>query len=242
MTAPLILRGPAPAGSWSPGRTVDATARLPSLLQDLYRDDPLLGPALARGLATETLARDSGAAMTGGGMRPGGVAGREAARAMGEALAGFLKAPDGPQVAAAALDGFDTHANQAGQLATRLGGLDSLIDGLHAGLGPTWNDTIVLAVTEFGRTARINGTGGTDHGAASTALVLGGALKPGGIIGDWPSLKRQALFEDRDLYPALDLRALEKGLLADHLGLDRRALDTLVFPDSATVRPVGGLV
>jgi uncharacterized protein (DUF1501 family) len=241
-TAPLILRGPAPAGSWSPGRTVDAAARLPSLLQDLYKDDPLLGPALARGLATETLARDTGAAMAGGGMRPRAVAGREAARSMGEALAGFLQAPDGPQVAAVSLDGFDTHANQAGQLANRLGGLDGLVEGLHAGLGPAWNDTVVLAVTEFGRTARINGTGGTDHGTASVALVLGGALKPGGIIGDWPTLKRQALFEDRDLYPALDLRALEKGLLADHLGLDRRSLDTLVFPDSGGVRPVSGLV
>jgi uncharacterized protein (DUF1501 family) len=241
-TAPLILRGPAPAGSWSPGRTVDAAARLPTLLQDLYRDDALLGPALARGLATETLARDSGAGMSGGGMRPRGAAGREAAKAMGEALAGFLKAPNGPQVAAVSLDGFDTHANQAGLLAARLAGLDALVEGLHGGLGPAWRDTIVLVVTEFGRTARVNGTGGTDHGTASTALVMGGALKTGGIIGDWPTLKRQALFEDRDVYPTLDLRALQKGLLAEHLGADRRALDTAVFPESAGVKPLLGLV
>lgn len=242
-TAPLILRGPASAGSWSPGRTLDAEARLPTLLQDLYRDDPLLGPALARGLQTETLARDTGAAMAGGqAMRGQATPGREAARGMGEALAGFLKAPGGPQVAAVSLDGFDTHANQATLLSVRLAGLDALVEGLQTGLGPTWNDTVVLAVTEFGRTARLNGTAGTDHGTASTALVLGGALKRGGIIGDWPTLKRQALYEDRDLYPALDLRALEKGLLAEHLGLDRRALDTLVFPDSAGVKPLVGLV
>ena len=231
-TAPLILRGPAAAGSWSPGRTIDAEARLPTLLQDLYKDDALLGPALARGLQTEAMARDSGQA----------ALGREAARTMGEALAGFLKAPGGPQLAAVSLDGFDTHANQAGLLGVRLTSLDALVEGLHAGLGPTWNDTVVLAVTEFGRTARVNGTGGTDHGTASTALLLGGALKPGGIVGDWPTLKRQALFEDRDLYPALDLRALEKGLLAEHLGLDRRTLDTLVFPESAGVRPLTNLV
>ncbi|TAJ70520.1 MAG: DUF1501 domain-containing protein [Phenylobacterium sp.] len=244
-TAPLILRGPAPAASWSPGRSVDATARLPSLLQDLYKDDPLLGPALARGLVTETMARESGAAgdaMTGGGMRRGAAQGAEAARALGEALAGFLKAPGGPQLAAVSLDGFDTHANQAGVLTARLTALDALVDGLHTGLGPAWNDTVVLAVTEFGRTARVNGTGGTDHGTASTALLLGGALKPGGIVGDWPTLRRQALFEDRDVYPALDLRALEKGLLAEYLGMDRRALDTTVFPDSAGVRPLTGLV
>jgi len=241
-TAPLILRGPAPAASWSPGRSVDTAARLPTLLQDLYRDDPLLGPALARGLSTETMARDSGATMTGAGPRPGAAQGAEAAKALGEALAGFLKAPGGPQLAAVSLDGFDTHAGQANLLTARLTALDALVDGLHAGLGPTWKDTVVLAVTEFGRTAHVNGTGGTDHGTASTALLLGGALKPGGIVGDWPTLKRQALFEDRDVYPALDLRALEKGLLAEHMGLDRRALDTAVFPDSAGVRPVLGLV
>jgi uncharacterized protein (DUF1501 family) len=244
-TAPLILRGPAPAASWSPGRGVEATARLPTLLQDLYKDDPLLGPALARGLTTEAMARDSGAAdatMSGGGMRAGAAQGSEAARALGEALAGFLRAPGGPQLAAVSLDGFDTHANQAGLLTVRLTALDALVDGLHTGLGPAWKDTVVLAVTEFGRTARTNGTGGTDHGTASTALLLGGALKPGGIVGDWPTLKRQALFEDRDVYPALDLRALEKGLLAEHMGLDRRALDTAVFPDSAGVRPLTGLV
>jgi uncharacterized protein (DUF1501 family) len=244
-TAPLILRGPAPAASWSPGRSIEATARLPALLQDLYKDDPLLGPALARGLTTEAMARDSGAAgatMAGGGMRAGAAQGAEAARALGAALAGFLNAPGGPQLAAVSLDGFDTHANQAGLLTVRLAALDALVDGLHTGLGPAWKDTVVLAVTEFGRTARINGTGGTDHGTASTALLLGGALKPGGIVGDWPTLRRQALFEDRDVYPALDLRALEKGLLAEHMGLDRRALDTAVFPDSAGVRPLIGLV
>lgn len=239
-TAPLLLRGSAPVGSWSPGRATDASARLPTLLQDLYKADPLLGPALARGLATETLARDSGAAPTG--MAPSPVQGREAARALGASLASLMTAPGGPQLAALSLDGFDTHANQAGLLPVRLGALDRLVDGLHTGLGQAWRDTVVLVVTEFGRTARVNGTGGTDHGTGSTALVLGGALKSGGIIGDWPTLKRQALFEDRDVYPALDMRALAKGLLAEHLGVDRRALDTQVFPDSAGVRPVIGLV
>jgi uncharacterized protein (DUF1501 family) len=245
-TAPLILRGPAPAGSWSPGRTLDAAARLPTLLQDLYRDDPLLGPALARGLATETLARESGAdqgTTMAAGTKPAGPGqGREAARGLGAALADFLKAPGGPQIAAVSLDGFDTHAAQAGLLTQRLAGLDALVDGLHTGLGPAWKDTVVLAVTEFGRTARANGTGGTDHGTGSTALLMGGALKPGGIVGDWPTLKRTALFEDRDVYPALDMRSLSKGLLADHLGVDRRMLDTTVFPDSAGAKPLLGVV
>ncbi len=242
-TAPLILRGPSPAASWSPGRGVDTTARLPALLQDLYRDDPLLGPALARGLQTEDMARATGAARGTGIMRPGGAAqGRGVAREMGEALAGFLKAPDGPQLAAVSVDGFDTHANQTGVLAGRLSALDALIEGLHSGLGTEWANTVVLAVTEFGRTARVNGTGGTDHGTASTALLLGGALKPGGIIGDWPTLRQTALFENRDVTPTLDLRALSKGLLAEHMGVDRRTLDTLIFPDSARIGAVSSLV
>ncbi|MEO8114464.1 MAG: DUF1501 domain-containing protein [Phenylobacterium sp.] len=164
---------------------------------------------------------------------------------LGQTLAGFMREPGGPQIAALSLDGFDTHAGQGaaqGQLATRLAYLDAVLDGVHTGLGPDWKDTVVIVATEFGRTARANGTGGTDHGTASTALLLGGALKPGGIVGDWPSLRRQALFENRDVAPTLDMRGLFKGVLAEHMGVDRAALDATVFPDSIAARPVMGLV
>ena len=124
----------------------------------------------------------------------------------------------------------------------RVAYLDAVLDGLHTGLGPEWKNTVVVAATEFGRTARANGTGGTDHGTASTALLLGGALKPGGIVGDWPTLKQQALYENRDVAPTLDMRGLFKGILAEHMGVDRAALDAAVFPNSAAARPVAGLV
>jgi len=252
-TAPLILRGKVQTASWSPGRTVDAEARLPTLLQDLYRNDPLLGPALARGLATEVMAQAATAdmaaqpaAMTGPAPTAGGAQalrqGRDAARALGVSLAGFMREPNGPQVAAISLDGFDSHANQAGLLNQRLAYMDGALDGLHAGLGPEWKNTVVLVATEFGRTARVNGTAGTDHGTASTALVLGGALKKGGIVGDWPTLKQNALFENRDLAPTLDMRGLFKGVLAEHMGVDRAVLESKVFPDSAAAKPVLGLV
>jgi uncharacterized protein (DUF1501 family) len=252
-TAPLILRGKAPAASWSPGRTVDAEARLPMLLQDLYRNDPLLGPALARGLATEVMAQAAAADMAtqSASMTPQAPTantpqpirqGREAARSLGVSLAGFMREPAGPQVAAISLDGFDSHANQAGLLNTRLAYMDAVLDGIHTGLGPEWKNTVVVVATEFGRTARINGTAGTDHGTASTALLLGGALKKGGIIGDWPTLKSNALFENRDVTPTLDMRGLFKGVLAEHMGLDRGVLDRDVFPDSAAAKPVAGLV
>lgn len=258
-TAPLILRGPVQAASWSPGPTVEGSPRLPGLLADLYAGDPVLAPALASGLATEAMAAtaqgDSSGGMSGmtppvAGQTTGGVAGfvrqgQAVARTLGKTVAGFMVQPNGPQVVAISVDGWDTHANQGaaeGQLATRLLYLDALLSGLNEGLGEAWKNTVVVVATEFGRTARINGTSGTDHGTASTALVLGGALKGGGIIGDWPTLRGEALFENRDTRPTLDMRGLFKGVLADHLGVDRGALDTVVFPGSAAVRPVTGLV
>jgi uncharacterized protein (DUF1501 family) len=254
--APLILRGKVQAASWSPGKGFDETARLPTILQDLYKLDPLLGPAFARGLETEVMAQ---AAMTAMPVEPAAMSpptsraptaaspanqrqGREAARKLGSTLAGFMSQAEGPQIAAVSLDGWDTHAGQLGQVAVRLAYLDAVLDGLNTGLGTGWNDTMVLVVTEFGRTARINGTGGSDHGTGSSALVLGGGLKRGGIIGDWPGLTDAALYENRDVRPSLDLRSLFKGALADHMGMDPRVLDTTVFPDSGAARPLTGLV
>jgi len=264
-TAPLILRGKIQAASWSPGKGVDETARLPTLLQDLYRNDPMLGPAFARGLETETMAQQAmtamaatpamnvAAASTPSMAPPASTSatmandrqyrqGSEAARKLGSTLGGFMIQAGGPQIAAISLDGFDTHAGQLGQIATRLSYMDAVLDGLHTGLGAEWKNTVVIAVTEFGRTARVNGTGGTDHGTASTGLILGGALKPGGIVGDWPGLAQSALFENRDTAPTLDMRGLFKGVLADHIGVDRAALESKVFPDSAAAKPVTGLV
>jgi uncharacterized protein (DUF1501 family) len=187
-----------------------------------------------------------GADMAGGAALQGTLRqGLPVARKLGATLAGFMIQPGGPQIAAVSIDGFDTHANQGsnqGQLATRLAYLDAALDGLADGLEPAWKDTVVVVVTEFGRTSRINGTGGTDHGTASTALLLGGALKPGGIVGDWPTLAQGKLFEDRDTAPTLDMRAVFKGLLVAQYGIDRRALDTAVFPGSGAVAPTTGIV
>ena len=259
-TAPLVMRGPAAVSSWSPGGAVHSEARLPTLLQDLYRDDPVLGPAFARGLATEAMAQtamtglaaqapaEPATMMSAAGPAPTGPVaqyqrqGQDAARKLGSTLAGFMREPNGPQIAAISLDGFDTHANQQNQIAARLSYLDAVLDGIHTGLGPDWMDTVVIAATEFGRTARVNGTGGTDHGTASTALVLGGGLRPGGTIGDWPTLASGALYEARDIAPTMDMRGLFKGVLADHMGLDHAVLDAAVFPDSGLARAAAGLV
>ena len=254
---PLILRGPIQAGSWSPGGLEGRDQRLPLILADLYAKDPLLGPALASGLETRDMAKAAAAmaqAQNTGGMsvQPGQAApaaqpkqNPDAARQMGATVAKFMQEPNGPQIVAISIDNFDTHANQGaaqGLLATRLTYLDSVLGGLADGLGPEWNNTVVVAATEFGRTARVNGTGGTDHGTASTALVLGGALKRTGIVGDWPTLQQARLFENRDTAPTLDMRALFKGVLSEHLGIERKALDSQIFPDSAMAQATRGVV
>ncbi|RZJ30557.1 MAG: DUF1501 domain-containing protein [Brevundimonas sp.] len=224
---PLILRGAAETSSWAPGGQVKGEDRIASLLQDLYVDDPLLQGNLARGLETEAMAASAGDIS----LRRNDVNG------LGQAVARLMIGDNGADVVALSIDGWDTHARQNGQMQTRLTGLDQVIGGIHDGLGEQWANTMVVVATEFGRTARANGTQGTDHGTGSSLLVAGGALKPGGLIGDWPTLADNRLFEGRDLAPTIDVRSVFKGVLRDHLGVDRAALDSRVFPGSAAEAP-----
>ena len=141
--------------------------------------------------------------------------------------------------------GWDTHANQGGaqgQLAARLAGLDAGLRTLKEDLGPVWRDTVVMIATEFGRTAAVNGTRGTDHGTAAAAFLLGGAVHGGRVIADWPGLSQRALYQGRDLAPTTNMHAALKAVLADHLAVATRALDTSVFPDSVAVKPLQGLL
>ena len=212
---------------------------------DLYAHrDPALGAALRAGLDTEKLATQGGmsdeARKNKGGMdQPGGM--RQAAAG----AARLLAAPDGPRVAALAFDGFDTHQNEGagtGQLATRLSGLDGAFEEFEKNLGERWSDTTIVAITEFGRTARINGTSGSDHGTATAAFLAGGAVAGGRVLADWPGLKPSQLYQGRDLAPTMDLRGILKGLLADQLGIPERALTEKVFPEFVGVASTRGLV
>jgi uncharacterized protein (DUF1501 family) len=123
-----------------------------------------------------------------------------------------------------------------------LGALDCALAAIETNMGDAWRETVVAIITEFGRTARINGTNGTDHGTGTVAFLAGGALRGGRVIADWPGLKQAQLYEERDLKPTTDLRAVLKGLLRDHLRVDERALASTVFPDSIGVAPIAGLV
>jgi uncharacterized protein (DUF1501 family) len=138
--------------------------------------------------------------------------------------------------------GWDTHTAQVGRLNAQLRGLDATIAALRDGLGPVWNDTVVLVATEFGRTAAVNGTGGTDHGSASAALLLGGAVKGGRVIADWPGLKPADLYEARDLKPTLGLDALIAGAAAETFRLDPQRTARALFAASGDLRPASGLI
>ncbi len=238
----LIMRGQVPVLGWAPQIANAASDDLASRVMDLYADrDPILKTALAQGLETERIATREGM----GGAKP--AAARDALAGMrltAEGAAKLMAPDDGPRIAALAFDGWDTHANEGGatgRLAQLLGGLDGAFEALEKGLGNRWQDTSVVAITEFGRTARINGTVGTDHGTATVAFLAGGAIKGGRVIADWPGLKDEQLFERRDLKPTTDLRSVLKGLLADQFQLTPAALGDAVFPQSGDIRPMSGL-
>ncbi|HTH15384.1 MAG TPA: DUF1501 domain-containing protein, partial [Magnetospirillum sp.] len=166
-------------------------------------------------------------------------------RTMAQAAGRLLAAPEGPRVAVLELGGWDTHVGQGlatGRMAETLGKLAAGLDALAQALGPAWRNTIVVTLTEFGRTVAANGTNGTDHGTASLSLLLGGKVAGGRVLTDWPGLSPAALHEGRDLKPTTDVRAVLKGVLADHLGASKAALDSAVFPDSGAVAAMRGMV
>jgi uncharacterized protein (DUF1501 family) len=246
---PLVVRGPAPVLSWAPARLPPVSDDTTMRLLDLYRHtDSTLARVIEERIDLARLmpgnSRDRGAGDNGPVIQVGGINQVRAyfAEAAG-AAAQFLANPDGPRVGALALDGWDTHDNEGavgGRLSQLLGALDGALAAIETNLGGAWNETVVTLVTEFGRTARINGTEGTDHGTGTVALLVGGALKGGRVIADWPGVKDSDLFENRDLKATTDLRAVLKGLLRDHLRVEDRALATVIFPDSEGVNPIDG--
>jgi uncharacterized protein (DUF1501 family) len=253
---PLVMRGPAEVASWSPSKLAGLDDDTLARITDLYSKDPVLSVRLADALMADSIVAASGDAMAQPAMAapPGAEAPRNQApppappaqyAEVVRAAAGFLRQEDGPQVAVFDTTGWDTHANEGGaegQLAGRLAALDKGLATLKNELGPTWRDTAVLLVTEFGRTAAINGTRGTDHGTGTMSFLVGGAVAGGRVVADWPGLSGRALYQGRDLMPTLDLRCVMKGVLEEHVGVPARTLDTAVFPDSERSRALRGLM
>jgi uncharacterized protein (DUF1501 family) len=239
--APLVIRGPAPILGWAPSGMAPPSEDLIARVMDLYAHaDPILAGALRAGLDADRMASQRGMDE----VKPGG----DPAARMNKAAVGaarLMATDEGPRVGALAIDGWDTHVGEGGatgRLAQLLGALDGVFAAFEQELGPRWKDTVVVAITEFGRTARINGTVGTDHGTGSVAFLAGGALAGGRMVADWPGLREVDLHEARDLKPTTDLRAVLKGVLAEHLGLSATTLARSVFPDTLGVRPMSGLI
>jgi uncharacterized protein (DUF1501 family) len=248
---PLVVRGPAPVLSWVPPRLPPVSDDTTSRLLDLYRHtDPTLARVLEERISLAALGPHGPQDRKGGEMGPAVQVGNinqvraYFAEAAG-AAAKYLANPDGPRVGALALDGWDTHVNEgvvSGRLSQLLSALDGALAAVETNMGAAWSETVVSLITEFGRTARINGNLGTDHGTATVAVLVGGALKGGRVVADWPGLKEADLHEKRDLKATIDLRAVLKGLLRDHLRVEDRALAADVFPGSEDVRAMEGLV
>jgi uncharacterized protein (DUF1501 family) len=239
-TVPLILRGDAPTLTWTPPDFRPAGGDTVQRLLDLYAEsDPELGKILTAGLTTDQLAGDARNAQK----KAYGVA--QSFKQIAAGSAKLLLQDDGPRIAVLSYDGWDTHTNEGaetGRLADLLGALDGAMTALADGLAPVWKDTAIVVLTEFGRTAATNGNDGTDHGTATTAFLFGGAVKGGRVLADWPGLKPSQLYQNRDLAPTTDVRAILKGVLRDHLGVSDAALTTQVFPDSIGLKGIDGLI
>ncbi|HEY2344403.1 MAG TPA: DUF1501 domain-containing protein [Xanthomonadaceae bacterium] len=264
---PLIMRGPAKVSTWSPPLPTGIDPNLVQRLDTLYAEDPQLADAWSRAVAeshddatldvdatmavnaaaanaaaTNTASADKANARAVFNPGKAQVANGGGLPAMMAAAGKFMARGNGPQIAFVEDTGWDTHAAEVATLQRKLGQLDAGLKGYREAMGAAWDRAAVVIVTEFGRTAKINGTGGTDHGTGGVAFLAGGAIAGGRIAGRWPGLSSQDLNEGRDVQATTDMRALFKGVLGDHLGVARDTLDARVFPDSVAVSPMEGLL
>ncbi|WP_345814562.1 DUF1501 domain-containing protein [Paraburkholderia sp. PREW-6R] len=227
-TVPMALRGNAAVTSYAPSALPQAPDDLLTRVTQLYDGDAQLRPLWESAMTARGLAGDAGA--------------RQDPASLGKLAAGFLSRDDGPRIAMIETGGWDTHSAQNARLANQLKALDTMLAALRDGMGATWSKTTVLVATEFGRTAAANGTGGTDHGTGSVAMVLGGSVAGGRVMADWPGLKPGQLYQSRDLKPTTSLDALICGTASESLGLDPQRTAAALFGAAGTSRPLSGIV
>ncbi len=238
MTAvPLVLRGSQDVDTWAPSVLPEPMPDLVARLERVYAADPALAQALQR---AKELRNDPNMA-TGGMAGPG----RGNLVALAKKAGEMLNTAQGSRIAVLEVGGWDTHANQGastGQLANHLRNLDAALVTLKESLGPAWQRTVVLVATEFGREVAVNGTQGSDHGTGGAAFLLGGAVRGGRVIADWPGLAKAQRYEGRDLKITTDLRAVMKGVLGDHLRWSSASIEKAAFPNSGDVRGLRDLI
>jgi uncharacterized protein (DUF1501 family) len=237
---PLVLYGEHPVNSWAPAVLPEVRDDAMTRIMRMYKDDEFLLTQLKSAIETRAMAGEVSMSEERQERR-----GRGQVMAYINATANFLAEPDGARIAVLELSGWDTHANQGagnGQLANQFQALDEGLISLKNTLGSFWKNTVITIVTEFGRTAAVNGSNGTDHGTASVAFVIGGAVNGGRLITDWPGLSANDLYDGRDLKPTVDMRSLFKSVLHDHLEVSRTSLENKIFPDSSHARFIPDLI
>jgi len=227
-TVPLALRGAVQVSSYAPSALPTASDDLLTRVSALYEADPQLRPLWSSAMNARGLAGDASV--------------RQDPASLGKLAASFLSRPDGPRIAMIETGGWDTHSAQNARLANQLKALDTMLAALRDGLGPAWDKTTVLVATEFGRTAAANGTGGTDHGQASVAMLVGGAVAGGRVQADWPGLRPADLYESRDLKPTASLDALIAGAAAESLALDPQRTAAALFAEAGAMHAMSGLI
>lgn len=219
-TAELILSGKNQVDVWSTRADLAFTEDEQAFFVRLYRNDPAFAMALREATETDMFSDRIRAEEE---KRSAGI------RAVAELAAGMLSADH--RIANFSINGWDTHVNQTKLFSKPVKDLVTAISTLKEKLSPAvWRKTAILAVTEFGRTARENGSEGTDHGTGGVAILAGGAVAGGKIYRDWPSLAENDLLEGRDLRPTTDLRQLAASMLHQQFGLSAHDLETSVFP------------
>lgn len=232
-TVPLILRGAAGIQTYAVSPLPEVDDDYLFRLEQVYRSDPLFAQAFAaaRASAEPDVEGLGGAPLA-----------RQDFSLSARVAADLLSRATGPRIGVLEMQGWDTHFAQPGRLDTLLAALAGGIVALREGLGPAWRETVVMVASEFGRMAAENGSRGTDHGTGGLALLAGGAVAGGRIVGAWPGLSRTALFEGRDVAPVNAMESLFKAVLRDHLGVSERALSDVVFPGGGAERAFDGLI
>ncbi|MGH8182481.1 MAG: DUF1501 domain-containing protein [Rhodanobacteraceae bacterium] len=241
---PLTMRGAAKVETWSPPLPTGVNPILLQRLQPLYAADVRLAAPFVRAVAQQgdlPVPMPGLAMMAKNGGKPGKPQ-RGGLPVMMGAAGGFMGKTDGPRIAFVEDDGWDTHANEAAIVTRKIAELDAGLKAFQQSIGAAWSRTILIVATEFGRTAHINGTGGTDHGTGGSMFLAGGALRGGRVAGNWPGIGTGELYQQRDVHATTDFRAVFKGVLAAHLHVPESLLESRVFPGSAGAEPMGNLV
>lgn len=231
-----ILDGRAPMQSWAPETEMRVSPQARRLLEQLYEGDAPFHAAAGTALELTEMLSDAEMPESEDGamMAPAAPVLPDAAKPNPEiaAFADFAAARlrEETRIVALSLAGWDTHAGQEQAIRRPLARLEQLILGLKAGLGPDWNKTAFIAMTEFGRTVRQNGTKGTDHGTGGAMITAGGAIRGGKVLGRWPGLAEGDLYAGRDLMPTGDVRAVAAWVIHALMGTEKGTLQASVFP------------